>query len=709
MAKLESFHAKLQHLASNLWWTWHPEVIELFRSLDPVRWRLANHNTEAFLKALSVEEVETRTMELDMQGRINYSVRRLDELLKREGTWGWSEASTLLRHPVAYFSAEFGLHESLPIYSGGLGVLAGDHLKTASNLGVPLVGIGLLYAQGYFRQRLDANGWQREEYGETDLDLLPLSRALDADGNPVVIEIEMTPRPLFANVWRAEVGRATLLLLDADVEQNAAEDRSLTTRLYGGDHRMRIRQEIILGIGGMMALRKVGIRPGVLHLNEGHCAFAPLARVLEQVEEEGQNVSDAVRDVATHTVFTTHTPVEAGHDRFSPELVWENLGWLAARVGLSFDQLLSLGRVNPNDPNETFTMTVLALKLSRHANGVSALHGHVSRRMWNRLWPERREQDVPIGHVTNGVHVPSWLAPTMYRVYERYLGKDWFENVGSRHAWAGLENLPEDELWEAHQSLRHRMIEFVRRRLEKQAGLRGEKVPDCAQILDPNALTIGFARRFATYKRATMMFSDTKRLARLLNNHSRPVQIIMAGKSHPQDEGGKKLIQEIIRFSQDPRFHCKLVFVEDYDIGVGRHLVQGVDVWLNNPQRPLEACGTSGQKVVLNGGLNCSVLDGWWAEAFDGTNGFAIGDGSVHSDPGVQSRRDAASLYEVLEKEVVPLFYDRDSSGLPRGWMHRMKRAILTLAWRFSSARMLMDYVKNTYLPAAGALSCEMK
>ncbi|MBI4870279.1 MAG: alpha-glucan family phosphorylase, partial [Candidatus Riflebacteria bacterium] len=705
---METFHAKLKHLAANLWWTWHPEVIELFRALDPERWRLANHNPEAFLRTLSVDEVESRTMELDMGGRINFAVRRLGELLKLEGTWGWNESMTLMRHPVAYFSAEFGIHESLPIYSGGLGVLAGDHLKTASNLGVPLVGVGLLYAQGYFRQRLDANGWQREEYGDTDLELLPLHRATDAQGNPVVIEIDMHPRPLFAAVWKADVGRATLLLLDADVEGNSDEDRTLTTRLYGGDQRMRIRQELILGIGGMMALGKVGIRPGVLHLNEGHSAFAPLGWVRQQVEEEGLHFSDAIRDAATHTVFTTHTPVEAGHDRFGPDLIWENLGWLAERIGMSGDQLLSLGRVNPNDPHEPFTMTVLALKLSRHANAVSALHGHVSRKMWNRLWPDRRETDVPIGHVTNGVHVASWLSPTMYRVYERYLGKDWDANIGSREAWAGLEKMPEDELWEAHTLMRHRMIDFVRRRLENQARLRGEDPASGGQLLDKNTLTIGFARRFATYKRATLLFSDLRRLTKLLGDAKRPVQIIMAGKAHPQDEGGKRLIQEIVAFSREPKFRGRLVFVEDYDIGVGRHLVQGVDVWLNNPQRPLEACGTSGQKVVLNGGLNLSVLDGWWAEAFDGTNGFAIGDGHVHVDPGVQARRDAASLYEVLEKEVVPLFYDRDAAGLPSGWMRRMKRGILTLAWRFSSARMLMDYVRKAYLPASGSISCQM-
>ncbi|MBI2945266.1 MAG: alpha-glucan family phosphorylase [Candidatus Wallbacteria bacterium] len=711
MDRFPSFHEKLRHLANNLWWTWHPEVIELFRSLDPAVWRQTNHNPEAFLKALSPSDIDLRAKELDLEGRINYAVRRLDELLKNEATWGNAHAGTLLVHPVAYFSAEFGLHESLPIYSGGLGVLAGDHVKTASDLGVPLVGVGLLYAQGYFRQRLDANGWQREEYRETNMDLLPIRRATDRDGDPIVIEVPTTPRPLKAAVWKAAVGRATLILLDADVPENDEEDRTLTTRLYGGDSRMRIRQELILGIGGMIALRRLGIRPGVLHLNEGHSAFAPLEWVRRLMEENGMDFDAAVRDAATHTVFTTHTPVEAGHDRFGPELLWESLGWLAVRLGLTPAQLLSLGRVNPSDEREPFTMTVLALKLSRHANGVSALHGHVSRKMWNRLWADRREREVPIGHVTNGVHVQSWLAPTMFRLYERYIGKDWHTGLGSREAWAGLAELPDDELWEAHQLMRHRMIEFVRRRVEEQGRIRGESAKQAAAahgLLDKQALTIGFARRFATYKRATLMFSDLEWLSGLLNDPERPVQIIMAGKAHPQDEGGKRLIQEIVEATRDKQFYGKLVFVEDYDIGVGRHLVQGVDLWLNNPLRPLEACGTSGQKVVLNGGLNCSVLDGWWAEAYDGTNGFAIGNGEVFSDVPTQSRHDFECLTDVLEREVVPLFYDRDEAGVPTRWVKRMKRGILTLAWRFSSNRMLIDYAKRAYLPAAGAVSCEM-
>ncbi len=711
MDKIVNFQSKLRKLVDNLWWTWHPEIIDLFRSLDPALWRDANHNPKAFLQGLSAGEIERKVHEMDLGGRINFASRRLQEMIDRGGTWGWDETGTLQNQPVAYFSAEFGIHESLPIYSGGLGVLAGDHLKTASDLGIPLIGIGLLYAHGYFMQRLDSSGWQEEEYGETDIDLLPLQRATDDRGEPIIITVDTQPRPLHAAVWRAQVGRASLLLLDADVEANDPEDRGLTTRLYGGDTAMRIRQEMILGFGGMAALEKLKISPGVLHLNEGHSAFAPLGWALSRMEQDGQSYEDAIRQSSIQTVFTTHTPVEAGHDRFTPELVWENLEWLATRMDLSPEQLLELGRVNPDDHREPFTMTVLALKLSRHANGVSALHGHVSRKMWHRLWPNRPEAEVPIGHITNGVHVLSWLAPTMYRLYERYIGKDWAARLGFRDAWEGLEHLPDDELWEAHQLLRHRLIEYTRRRLQSQAKLRSSSAADVQTLgnaLDREALTIGFARRFATYKRATLMFDQAERLSSLLNAKNRPVQIILAGKAHPQDEGGKRLIQEIVELSKSKEFEGKIVFVEDYDIGVGRHLVQGVDVWLNNPMRPLEACGTSGQKVVLNGGLNCSILDGWWAEGFDGTNGFGIGDGRIHSDPEVQRERDANALFDVLEQQVVPLFYDRNEQGIPLLWVQRMKRAILTLAWRFSSNRMLMDYVQSGYLPAAGAVSSHM-
>ncbi|MEK7470335.1 MAG: alpha-glucan family phosphorylase [Planctomycetota bacterium] len=704
---------KLRTLASNLFWTWHPEIIGVFRDLDPELWKQVNYSPVAFLRALPSDEVDRRSLVLNLESRINFAYHRLVEYLRAEHTWARFHAGPLNVRPVAYFSAEFGIHESLPIYSGGLGVLSGDHLKSASDLGVPLVGVGLLYHQGYFRQTLSADGWQQEEYGFMPIDDLPLQPALDAQGRVVEVSIDLPSGRLAARVWRAEIGRATLLLLDSDVASNSAADRELTARLYGGDRRIRIRQELILGFGGLRALRACGFDPGCYHLNEGHSAFVTLERVRERVENDGYSFEDACRDVALHTVFTTHTPVEAGHDRFTPELFDEHLSWLRDRLGVSREQLLGLGRVHPGDQGEPFCMTVAALRLSRSANAVSALHGHVSRRMWNRLWPQRDERLVPIGHVTNGVHIASWLSPSMAKVYERNVGERWIHRLCHRDAWEGVAKTRDLELWEAHLYEKHKLVEFVRHRLAEQEARRAphdaSAPAKAARLLSRNALTIGFARRYATYKRATLLFRDLDRLARLLGDKARPVQIIYAGKAHPQDDGGKRLIQNIVQLTRDPRFHGKVVFVEDYDLGVARHMVQGVDVWLNNPVKPLEACGTSGMKVTLNGGLNLSILDGWWAEAYDGSNGFAIGSGDVHANSDVQEGRDADSLYEVLEKTIVPLYFKRNVEDVAVDWVARMKNAITSMAWRFNSDRMVMDYMLQCYLPACGGLSTQMK
>lgn len=687
---------RLRQLALNLWWTWQPDVIELFRELDPVGWRETNHNPIALLKRLGQDEVAGRIDRLSLESRINFQYHRLEEYLTGERTWCAAQAGVIQVTPVAYFSAEFGLHESLPLYSGGLGTLAGDYLKSMSDLGLPAAGVGLFYAQGYFHQRLDAAGSQQEEYGTTDIDALPLVRAAAPDGSALAIQVQCGDETLHAGVWLAHVGRARLVLLDSDVAPNAPHLRALTGRLYGGDELTRIRQEILLGIGGLRALRALDIRPQVLHLNEGHSAFAILERMRERIEEDGLSFDDALRETAIQTVFTTHTPVEAGHDRFGPEVVEAQLGWLRSRLRVDGERFLAAGRVNSGDSREPLTMTVLGLKGSRHRNGVSSLHGHVARKMWNQVWPGRAEEDVPIGHVTNGVHLASWLAPSMRRLYDRYLGLDWTSRHSRPETWRGLAGLDEGELWETHVVLRRRLVEFVSRRVASSS------------VLDPLALTIGFARRFATYKRATLVLSDIDRLARLLSDSGRPVQLIFSGKAHPRDEGGKAIIRQIVELSRDRRFTGRLVFVEDYDINVARHLVQGVDVWLNTPLRPLEASGTSGQKVVLNGGLNVSVLDGWWAEAYDGENGFAIGSGAVHSDTAVQWARDAEALYRTLEQEVLPLFFDVDRDGLPRRWIDRMKRSITTLAWRFSADRMVIDYVNGCYLPAAGGTSVSM-
>jgi starch phosphorylase len=501
-------------------------------------------------------------------------------------------------------------------------------------------------------------------------------------------------------------------LLDCDVDSNRPEDRELTSRLYGGDHRVRIRQELVLGVGGVRALKALGIYPGVYHLNEGHSVFATLEGIRERMEEDGVSFDEALREVAQHTVFTTHTPVPAGHDRFDGGLIEEHLGPLRDQLGISFQQLMGLGRVEPHNEGESFCMTVLGLKLSRRANAVSALHGHVSRRMWAHLWPWRVEEEIPIGHITNGVHIPSWLAWQMLQLYDRIFPADWMRRgMGEPDMWREIYKVDPGELWETHYSLKNLLLQFVRRRVSRQCRRRGESdeaVEMARNLLDPNVLTIGFARRFATYKRADLILTDLERLYRLLSDPSRPIQIIFAGKAHPADEPGKRLIRRIANLRHDPRIAGRIVFVEDYDINVCRHLVQGVDVWLNNPRRPLEASGTSGQKVVLNGGLNLSVLDGWWAEAFDGQNGFAIGRGHSHVSDEIGDRRDVESLYKVLEEQVIPLFYDRDSDGLPRRWIQMMMNSISSLAWRFSAHRMVMDYAKSCYVPAAGGLSCDM-
>jgi starch phosphorylase len=702
---------RLRALAGNLWWTWQPEVSALFRALDPVRWRQLGHNPIALLAEMPLERLEQRANELVLRSQVNHAYRRLQEYLRSETTWGATHAGVLRVRPVAYFSAEFGLHESLPIYSGGLGVLSGDHVKSASDLGVPLVGVGLFYSQGYFLQRLDTEGWQREESRPADVKQLPLTPALGPDGQPLSIQIETRKGAIAARIWKLRVGRSWVLLLDSDVAGNRAEDRELTAHLYGGDSRVRIRQELLLGVGGVRALRALGIDPGVFHLNEGHSAFAPLEAIRERMAGEGLPFEAALRQVAGQTVFTTHTPVAAGHDRFAPDLVEEHLGPLREALGLSYERLLGLGRVKEADRSESFCMTVLALKLSRRANAVSALHGRVSRAMWVGLWPGRPQEEVPIGHITNGVHAPSWLAPAMHDLYDRHLSPGWERRSGEPEVWAGIAGVDDAELWETHQVLKGRLLDFVRRRAARQCQRRGESpqaVELAHQALSPEKLTIGFARRFATYKRATLLLRDVDRLARLLNDPLQPVQLVFAGKAHPRDEPGKQLLQRIARLSAELRFAGRVVFIEDYDIDVGRHLVQGVDVWLNTPRRPLEASGTSGQKVVLNGGLNLSVLDGWWAEAYDGSNGFAVGRGEAHVKEEVQDARDAEALFRTLEEEVIPLYYERDFDGLPRAWIARMKRAIRTLGWRFNSDRMVADYVRRCYVPAAGGLSCDL-
>lgn len=702
-------HERLRVLALNLWWTWHPEVISLFRDLNPRLWRQVDHNPIAFLNNITPEQIEERSSELVLHSRINYAFRLLNEYIEGSKAWGAVHCGNLKKRPVVYFSAEFGLHESLPIYSGGLGILAGDHLKSASDMGIPLMGIGLLYQQGYFSQRLNKEGWQEEDYVDLDIKNLPLLSVTDSSGQSLIVRMDTRSGSIQARVWQLQVGRVRLFLLDSNIEGNSTEDRELTSRLYGGDNRLRIRQELLLGIGGARILQALNISPGVLHLNEGHSAFAVLEEIRRIMEYDRISFHRAHRRVSLCTVFTTHTPVAAGHDRFSADLIEEHLGIFREKIGLSHDDFMALGRVNPGDRSEPFCMTVLALKTSRRANGVSAIHGTVSRMMWNSLWPTRPETEVPIGHITNGVHILSWLAPQQYQLFGTRLGQDWPTRMAHPDMWVKVAEIDDGELWETHQNLNMRLIRFVRRRLELQAERLGhrETINQIDQILDPDVLTIGCARRFATYKRGDMILSQPERLAKLIEDAHRPIQIIFAGKAHPRDDDGKRLLQRIAQFSYTSAYRRRVVFVENYDYNVARNLVQGVDVWLNTPRRPLEACGTSGQKVLLNGGLNLSVLDGWWNEAYDGENGFAIGHGGMHNDPDVQYHRDAEYLYETLEKEVIPLYYERDAGGIPHYWIKRMKHAIQSLGWRFSADRMVKDYTERFYLPAASATSAE--
>jgi glycogen phosphorylase len=705
--KNKTYLEKLRKLSRNLWWTWHPEVIAIYRDLNPARWRGTHHSPLAFLEHFEEWELVPRAEEIAIDSRINYAFHRLQEYTQAPRLTDLGGPSALMNQPVAYFSAEFGLHESLPIYSGGLGILAGDHLKSASDLGVPLVGVGLLYLHGYFRQHLDSDGRQREVYGQMHAEHLPMERVTDADGNYLKITVETNQGYIHAAIWLAEVGRCKLVLLDTNIEENNEVDRQLTANLYGGDRLTRIRQELLLGVGGLRALETLGIEPGVLHLNEGHSSFVVLEQARRFMEGQGMSWDEARREVSRMTVFTTHTPVEAGHDRFSRKQVEETLSPLAARMGLSMDTILRLGRINPDDHESQFCMTTIALRSSDYANGVSGLHGRVSRTMWHKLWPHREERDVPIGHITNGVHVPTWIAPSMAQLFEQRIGADWREKIHDPQTWRRIYKLDSSELWEAHQLLKTRLIGFARRRLVAQATRRKEgkeAVANASRALGTRPLTIGFARRFATYKRADLLLGDLERFQKLMANEDQPIQFVFAGKAHPADEPGKEKLQTLFKLSQEELYRGKVILLEDYDINVARHMVQGVDIWLNTPRRPLEASGTSGEKVVMNGGLNCSILDGWWAEAYDGSNGFAIGHKNHHRDPEIQDQRDREALFRVLEEEVLPLYFNRNDEGVPMEWVAMMKNSIATLSWRFSANRMVRDYLAQCYLPAACAV-----
>jgi len=697
---------RLRELAYNVRWAWHEDTLDLFRRLGEDLWYASGNNPVKLLGMVPQERLEEAAKDEGFLVHLADVCADFDTYMRGEPAWFGGDQEAQYNFRIAYFSAEFGITECLPIFAGGLGVLAGDHLKSASDLGVPLVGIGLLYQQGYFRQHLDESGWQWESYEINDPAVLPLRLSVDRDGKPITVSVMLSGRPVYARVWLLQVGRVPLYLLDTNFSANAQpEDRDLTDYLYGGGNELRIRQEIMLGIGGARALQALGIRPQVCHINAGHSAILTLERIRVFMHEAGLTFPKARMITSAGTVFTTHTPVEAGHDRFSSEMMDRYLtGYAGDMLGLSRWDFFALGRENPGNDGELFGMTKLALGMSTANNGVARLHGEVSRKMWQSQWPAIPEDEVPIGHITNGVHLPSWCAAPLKRLFARYLSPRWQERVTDSALWDRIDQIPDQMLWRTHVGRRERLITIARQVLRRQLQRNGapqSQLAEAARMLDPRALTIGFARRFATYKRATLLLRDPDRLARILNDPDRPVQVIFAGKAHPRDEPGKRLIQEIFSLSRTEPFRGRIVFLPDYDMNLARYLVQGSDLWLNTPRRPREASGTSGMKAAANGVLNCSILDGWWDEAYDPALGWAIGKREAYSDHGYQDDLEASMLYDTLEHEIVPLFFTRNTDDYPEDWIARMKGSIVAYSERFSSDRMVREYVERTYLPAA--------
>jgi starch phosphorylase len=701
--KLPEKIERLRDVAQNLYWSWFPEAVGLFFRIDPDLWNSLNHNPIRMLGIVSQERLEELAVDDTFLAHLQRVWARMQEYMG-SSTWHERYPDTPKEFSVAYFSAEFGVHECVSIYSGGLGVLAGDHLKAASDLALPLVGIGLLYREGYHSQYLNADGWQQERYPQNDFYTMPLTLVRDDNGDDLLIEVEYPERPVKARIWKCQVGQAPLYLLDTDVEDNDPDNRAITARLYGGDSDMRIRQEILLGMGGVRALRALDIHPTVYHMNEGHSAFMALQRIKELIHREGITVEHAIEAVKATILFTTHTPVAAGNDMFPRETVEYYFRNYVEDIGIPMERLLAWGRQDRADQREPFAMPVLALRLSAAANGVSALHGQVSRGMWARTWQGVPENEVPITSVTNGVHIPSWVSWDMGRLYDRYLGPDWVNQPHEPEVWARIEEVPDAELWRTHERRRERLVNFARRRLVAQCLERGEPkaaIKAVSEALDPDVLTIAFARRFATYKRANMLLIDPERLVRILTDAERPVQMIIAGKAHPADTQGKELIRNIIHFLRKYDVRDRVVFIPDYDINVARYMVQGADCWLNTPRRPMEASGTSGMKAAANGVLNVSIPDGWWCEAERlGENGWSIGRGEMYENHDEQDVVESEMLYELLESEIVPTFYDRPRGDVPRHWVERMKAAIGTIGPVFNTHRMVREYCTRFYIPS---------
>ncbi len=696
---------KLWDLAYNFLFVWNNDISSIFSSIDQSLWRDCQQNPVSFLNNMPQKQLEELATDVFFTQRLNEAVRIQSNYLARVSCPYKFEGAKQGQPVVAYFSLEYGIGLSLPIYSGGLGILAGDHLKSSSDLNIPLVGIGLCYQHGYFRQYMTQDGWQQERYPSHDFEEMPIKPVKNAKGEDLKFTVKLKGEPLHVKIWKVATGRVTLYLLDTNISENTTQFKAITARLYGGDLEMRLWQEILLGVGGVKALAALGLEPSVIHMNEGHSAFAGLERIRVFMTDHGLSFEAAMEMVASSSIFTTHTPVPAGNDRFPADLMRPYFEPYAQTMGLAYKVFLALGREDPRDDNELFCMTVLALKLSRFNNGVSKLHGHVSRNMWQKVWPQYPVEDVPIGAITNGVHMPTWVANDISLLFDRYLGPNWREDPDGARIWRQVDNIPDAELWRTHERLRERLVDFVRKRLRKQllnVGARRKEIELAEEVLDPRALTIGFARRFATYKRAGLLLRDKERLIKLISDTRHPVQFIFAGKAHPQDNEGKKLIQDLIQLCRREECRMSMVFLEDYDMKIANYLVQGCDIWLNTPRRPLEACGTSGMKAMANGVLQFSTPDGWWDEAYQSDNslGWAIGRREDYNDHEYQDFVESQTLYKVLENDIIPDFYDRGHGSLPRSWVAKVKAALCQLGPEFNANRMVEDYTEKAYLPA---------
>ena len=693
---------KLSEISNNLWWSWNTEFLRLLKKMDGDLWEQSGKNPVKFLKHISQERLEAMSKDIGFLKEYDKVVSNFDGYMNSKNTWFAKKYPEEKNDLIAYFSAEYGIDETMPIYSGGLGILSGDHLKSASDLGIPLVAVGLLYKNGYFNQKINGNGDQETEYKNIDLYDLPIIPVKDNKGEDLTIYVKFPKRRLYLKVWQVNVGRVTLYLLDSDIEKNHEEDKDITLKLYGGDQEMRIRQEIVLGMAGVNLLKTLELEPTVYHMNEGHSAFLTL-EIIKNIIKEKQVSFEVAKDIASSkTVFTTHTPVPAGNDIFPLDLVKKYFKDFWPRLGLSEEEFMKLGMKPCNELDNGFNMGILALKIAGKKNGVSKLHGAVSRELFGEVWPNIAASESPIGYVTNGIHTCSWLAPKLKELYNKYLIPFWQDSMHKDEIWEKVNNIPNDKLWQVHKERKEKLLQLVAKSTTerlRRSGYSYEEINEIVSKLNPDALTIGFARRFATYKRATLIFKDIERITQILNNNDKPVQLIFAGKAHPADKEGQDLIKYIHQISMMPQFKGKIFLLENYNIAMSRYLISGVDVWLNNPRRPMEASGTSGQKASVNGVINFSVLDGWWAEGYDQTNGWTIGTNAEYESYEAQDQADSQSMYRTLEEKIIPIYYDKDRNGMSKKWIEIMKNSIITTGGKYSTARMLVDYTNQLYMP----------